>query len=66
MICIQLRFGSEAQLNFPKHIFVLTLHNHKLFVNDRNEDMLMKILEYIANKMQGPLYDAILGVWIFH
>ena len=36
------------------------------FINNRNEEIQAKILEFSAEKMQWPLHVLILGMWQFH
>ena len=40
----------------------LTLHYHMHFINNRNEEMQAKILEFSADRMQLPLHILILGM----
>ena len=44
----------------------LTLHYHMHFINNRNEQIQAKILEFSADKMQQSLYVLILGMWQFY
>ena len=40
----------------------LTLHYHMRFINNRNEEIQAKILEFNADRMQQPLHVLILGM----
>ena len=44
----------------------LTLHYQMNFINNRNEEIQAKILEFSANRMQQPLHALILGMWQFY
>ena len=44
----------------------LTLHYHMHFINNRNEEIQAKILEFSADRMQQPLHVLILGMWQFY
>ena len=49
----------------PRGVF-LTLHHHMHFINNRNEEIQAKILEFSADKMQQPFHVLILGMWQFY
>ena len=36
------------------------------FINNRNEEIQAKILEFSADRMQQPLHVLILGMWKFY
>ena len=44
----------------------LTLHYHMHFINNRNEEIQAKILEFSADRMQQLLHVLILGMWQFY
>ena len=44
----------------------LTLHYHMHFINNRNEEIQAKILEFSADRMQQPLHVLILSMWQFY
>ena len=44
----------------------LTLHYHMHFIDNRNEEIQAKILEFSADRMQLPLHILILGMWQFY
>ena len=44
----------------------LTLHYHMHYINNRNEEIKAKILEFCADRMQQPLHGLILGMWQFY
>ena len=44
----------------------LTLHYHMHYINNRNEEIQAKILEFSADRMQQPLHVLILGMWQFY
>ena len=44
----------------------LTLHYHMYFINNRNEEIQVKILEFSVDRMQQPLHVLILGMWQFY
>ena len=44
----------------------LTLHYHMHFINNRNDEIQAKILEFSADRMQQPLHVLILGMWQFY
>ena len=45
---------------------LLTLHYHMHFIDNRNEEIQAKILEFSADRMQQPLHVLILGMWQFY
>ena len=44
----------------------LTLHYHMHFINNRNEEIQAKILEFSDDRMQQFLHVLILGMWQFY
>ena len=44
----------------------LTLHYHMHFINNWNEEIQVKILEFSADKMQQTLHVLIFGMWQFY
>ena len=44
----------------------LTLHYHMHFINNRNEEIQAKILEFSADRMQQSLHVLMLGMWQFY
>ena len=49
-------------VNLSRGVF-LTLHSHIHFINNRNEEIQAKILEFGADRMQQTLHVLILGMW---
>ena len=52
-------------VNLSRGVF-LTLHYHMHFINNRNEEIQAKILEFSADRMQQPLHVLMLGMWQFY
>ena len=64
-LCVQAPDKTSTSEPLFRGVF-LTLHYHMHFINNRNEEIQAKILEFSTDRMQQPLHVLILGMWQFY